>query len=129
MTVSIPVRGTRQVASFLRNRRERHVEKLMSPKGRNRLADSLERLLHNAETPHCGFSSQVPLQRHEILANRAVILELADELRSTQQPGRRGVELIEWLLTNGWSPLYSATAETSLETALKQARAALLLSG
>jgi hypothetical protein len=66
--------------------------------------------------------------RAEILAERDALLELAAELRDTRQDVNvRGVALVERLLTDGGSPLYTKNANETLDGAIRQARAALLL--
>jgi len=68
----------------------------------------------------------VPVQRREVLAARARIERLADDLL-TDDVQRRGVELVKELLTRGDSPLYTPSPEGELERAVRHAHAGLLL--
>jgi hypothetical protein len=100
---------------------------LTSPRFRAGLAASIRNLIDAAEEPRRGLSSAVPIQRREILDESGLLLELAADLESPDRLQPRGIALIERLLTNGDSPAYMFSPETSLREALGQARAALYL--
>jgi hypothetical protein len=106
----------------------RRAEQLRSPRNRRVLATSLERVIDAAEERPHPHSSAVPLRRAEILSERDALLGLAVELRDTShEVNVRGLALLERLLTDGDSPLYTATIDQTLDEAIRQARAALLL--
>ena len=60
-------------------------------------------------------------------ARRELLRELAHDLRHAELVYASGVALVRQLLRDGGSPLYVADTEGALDTAIKQARAALLL--
>ncbi len=80
-----------------------------------------------AEEPPAVLTSQVPLNRREILARRELFLELANDLRSPDPVSPRGVALIERLMTDSYSPCYASSRAGELSQALRHARAALHL--
>jgi hypothetical protein len=106
----------------------RRAEQLCSDRNRRVVARGLERVIEAAEEQPHPHSSAVPLRRAEILSERDALLGLAAELRDTsQEVNVGGVALVERLLTDGGSPLYTASADETLDGAIRQARAALLL--
>ena len=80
-----------------------------------------------ADEPRRGYSAAVPLQRHEIQRDRGFLVALAEDLRSDDELNPRGIALVEKLLTDGISPLYTSSPEGELHRALTHARAALHL--
>jgi hypothetical protein len=106
----------------------RRAEQLCSARNRRALARGLERVIDAAEERPHPYSSAVPLRRAAIVDSREGMLELAAELRDTNQDVNvRGIALVERLLTDGGSPLYMQKDEESLDGAISHARAALLL--
>lgn len=106
----------------------RRAEQLCSARNRRALARGLERVIDAAEERPHPYSSAVPLRRAAILDAREGMLELAAELRDTNQDVNvRGIALVERMLTDGGSPLYMQNDEESLGGAISHARAALLL--
>lgn len=105
----------------------RRARQLTSRRSRAGLAASIHNLLSAAEERPRGYSSTVPVQRREILAERPLLLEIADDLESQQDLKPRGIALVERLITDGNSPVYMSSPESSLHEALNQARAALHL--
>ena len=106
----------------------RRAEQLRSPRNRRILATSLEGVIDAAEEPPRPYSSSVPLRRAAILEERAGLIGLAAELRDTGTPVNvRGVALVDKLLSDGGSPLYTESPDETLEGAIGHARAALLL--
>jgi hypothetical protein len=106
----------------------RRAEQLCSARNRRALARGLERVIDAAEERPHPYSSAVPLRRAAIVDSREGMLELAAELRDTNQDlNVRGIALVERLLTDGGSPLYMQKDEESLDGAISHARAALLL--
>ena len=106
----------------------RRAQQLCSPRNRRVLARGLERVIDAAEERPQPYSSAVPLRRAAILDAREGMLELAAELRDTNQDVNvRGIALVESMLTDGGSPLYLQNDEENLDGAISHARAALLL--
>ncbi|MET0972533.1 MAG: hypothetical protein ABWY95_03835 [Thermoleophilaceae bacterium] len=106
----------------------RRAEQLCSARNRRALARGLERVIDAAEERPHPYSSAVPLRRAAVLEAREGMLELAAELRDTNQGVNvRGIALVERMLTDGGSPLYMQNDEESLGGAISHARAALLL--
>jgi hypothetical protein len=102
-------------------------EQLTSHRCRRALAASLHRTLREALEPPAPFTAAVPLQRREILEARDDIERLAQDLLAPGDMPARGVVLVQDLLTQGSSPLFTPGPEGQLERAVRQARAALLL--
>lgn len=132
----------------------RRAAQLTSSRHRRSLAVGIERALREAERPRRALSPAVPLQRHAILRARVPLARLAAELRgddpeslsgarpalSTGDPATgsiedmtdelfaaRGVALVQRLLTDGDSPLYTPYPSGELELAVRHANAALLM--
>lgn len=105
----------------------RRARQLSSARCRAGLAAGLRRMVEAAEEPRPVMTSQVPLNRREILAQRELFLELANDLRSPDPLSPRGVALVERLLTDSYSPCYASSREGELTQALRHARAALHL--
>ena len=106
----------------------RRAEQLCSARNRRALARGLERVIDAAEERPHPYSSAVPLRRAAVLEAREGMLELAAELRDTNQGVNvRGIALVERMLTDGGSALYMQNDEESLDGAISHARAALLL--
>ena len=103
---------------------------------RSNLAEALRRLLEVARERRISpFLAQLPLQVQEVLDTEPLILTLAAELEEDRAVNPRGVILADRLVRDGDSPLYwrsdvkvhpDAPVE-SVETAVRHARAALLL--
>ena len=68
----------------------------------------------------------MPLQRHEVLAARDEIDGLVKDLLAPGEVRARGVALVENLVTDGASPLYTAGPDGELERAVRGAHAALV---
>jgi hypothetical protein len=96
---------------------------LTSPSTRGELADGLDRLVASAQLPP---QRRRALPRHSsVLANSALLRELATMLRDTCPLYADGVAMVHSLLTDGTGPVYSAGDGRALEGALLRARAAL----
>lgn len=100
-----------------------------SPERKRRfLARGIFALMDEAEHPRRPFSAAVPVQRHAILRSRKQLLQLADALADTDEPvNDKGIELVEQLLRDGSSPVYSPLGEAALDQAVRHAHAALVL--
>jgi hypothetical protein len=105
----------------------RRARQLTSSRCRRGLAEGLRNVIDAADEPQRGYSAAVPLQRHEIQRERGFLVALAEDLRSDDELNPRGIALVEKLLTDGISPLYTSSPEGELHGALTHARAALHL--
>jgi hypothetical protein len=103
---------------------ERRARQLASARFRAGLAASIQNVIDAAEEPPRALSAAVPLRRRAILTERPLLLQLAEDLHSGDELKPRGIALVERLLTDGGSALYS---EGNLHEELGRARAALHL--
>ncbi|HEX5821045.1 MAG TPA: hypothetical protein VFY30_04685 [Solirubrobacterales bacterium] len=103
---------------------------------RSRLAKALRRMLATAGRRHpTRFGAELPLRVREVLETEPLILRLASELEREESVNARGVILAERLIRDGTSPIYwrcqaaveASPPELSIETAVRHARAALLM--
>ena len=110
--------------------------RLLDLRYRSKLAGALRRLLEVAERRRLSpFLAQLPLQVQDVLDTEPLILTLADELEEDRPISPRGVILADRLVRDGDSPIYwrsdvkvdSDAPVESVETAVRHARAALLL--
>jgi hypothetical protein len=100
---------------------------LSSPRFRAGLARSIRNVIDAAEEPARGPSAAVPLERRQILNERERLLQLAEDLESSDRLEPRGLALVERLLTDGNSPVYAPSIDGALRDSLRHARAALYL--
>jgi hypothetical protein len=105
----------------------RRARQLTSRRRRAGLAASIRNLLDVAEDGRRGFTAAVPIQRHDILRDRQLLLQLAADLESDDELQPRGIALVERLLIDGASPVYVDSPEGTLHGALVHAHAALYL--
>jgi hypothetical protein len=105
----------------------RRARQLTSRRCRKGLSQGIRNLIAAAEEPRHPYSAAAPLQRREILSERAFLLELADELAGEDELSARGIALVEALLTDGTSPIYTPSPDGALHAALTHARATLHL--
>jgi hypothetical protein len=105
----------------------RRARQLMSRRCRAGLAEGIRNVIEAAEEPRRGFSAAVPIQRGDILSEREFLVAIAEDLLSDDRLSPRGIALVDELLTDGISPLYTAGPEGDLHRALTHARAALHL--
>jgi hypothetical protein len=105
----------------------RRARQLTSQRRRAGLAASIRNLLDAAEEGPPGFTAAVPIQRHDVLRERELLLQIADDLESQDELKPRGLALVEGLLTDGGSPVYVDLGEGALHGALVHAHAALHL--
>jgi uncharacterized protein with von Willebrand factor type A (vWA) domain len=105
----------------------RRARQLTSRRTRTGLAASIRHLLDAAEARPRGFTSAVPIQRHEILSERQLLLQLAAALESPDELEARGLALVDRLLISGDSPVYVDRGDGALHGALVHAHAALYL--
>jgi hypothetical protein len=84
-------------------------------------------MVEAAEGPHPVLTSQAPLNRREILAERELFEELARDLDSDYELSARGIALVELLVADGCSACYAPSRDGELRSALRHARAALHL--
>jgi hypothetical protein len=105
----------------------RRARQLTSRRRRAGLAASIRGLLDTAEEGRRGFTAAVPIQRHDILRERQLLLQLAADLESEDELQPGGIALVERLLIDGASPVYVDGPEGALHGALVHAHAALYL--
>jgi hypothetical protein len=105
----------------------RRARQLTSRRIRAGLAAGIRRVVEEAEFPQCSYSAAVPVHRREVLRERGFMVAIAEDLLSDDELSPRGVALVEELLTDGNSPIYSPTYEGALHARLTHARAALHL--
>ena len=105
----------------------RRAGQLRSRRTRGNLAAGLRSVIEEAEQARRTFSSAVPVQRHAILDERGFLVALAEDLLSDDELSPRGIALVEELLRDGRSPLYSPSSDGDLHRSLTHARAALHL--
>jgi hypothetical protein len=106
----------------------RRARQLNSRRSRRSLAEGIRNLIAEAEEPQRGFSAAVPPNRRAIMAERDFLLALADDLSSDDGLSPRGIALIEQLLMDGGSPVYTTGSDGDLHRALIRARASLYVS-
>jgi hypothetical protein len=95
---------------------------------RRRLAAALERLADEAERPAQPFGAAVPIDRAAVSACRDQLLDTARTLEATSEPvNERGLDLLDGLVRDGASPVYTPLGNGALADAIRHARAALLL--
>ena len=96
---------------------------LTSPATRAELADGLDVILASAQSPPSRLRA---LPRHAaLLANASLLRELASVLRGPAPLYARGIAMVQRLLTDGTSPMYTSRDGVALELALRKARAAV----
>jgi hypothetical protein len=105
----------------------RRARQLTSRRTRTGLATCIRNLLDTAARPPRGFTSAVPIQRHRILREHQLLIQVAAALESEDELQPRGIALVEWLLVSGESPVYVDPGEGALHGALVHAHAALYL--
>ena len=105
----------------------RRARQLTSRRCRRGLAQGLRNLVEAAEHPSRGLPPAAPVERHQIIADRGFLLQLAVDLESDDQMNARGVALIEELLTSGDSPVFAPSPPGAVRDALTHAHAAMFL--
>lgn len=99
-------------------------ERLWSTRSRKQLADGLERAVAQAEAVPT-LTAAAPVAREDVCDERALMLEIARRLRSSDPVDPRGVLLVRRLLSDPASPLAPNAQGVSLQRALRDANAAL----
>jgi hypothetical protein len=93
---------------------------LRSPRHRRRLAAWVERLVREANAgPPPAFTVAVPIVREQILEARDSLLFLAYLLRYADRLQPRGVAMVQQLLADGGSVLYTDTARGAVELQIR----------
>jgi hypothetical protein len=99
--------------------------RLLEPGYRSEVAAALRKMLDDAEHARRIFmKAQVRLREPQIIAERSLIRDLADQLEAGGAVDPRGVILADRLIRDGDSPMFWPCNE-SIESAVKSARAAL----
>lgn len=95
---------------------------LRSPRHRRRLAAWVERLVREADRPsRPTFSVAVPLAREQVLEARESLLFLSYLLRHADRLRPRGVAMVQRLLSDGGSVLYTDTVRGAVELHVRSA--------
>ena len=103
---------------------ERRASELVSARNRKTLARSLRSIVREVEGRV--LPGPVPLNRHGILSELDSVRELETRLADLSRPvAPRGVLLVERLLTEPGSPIYSKEHGHELHSLLAEARVAL----
>jgi hypothetical protein len=94
---------------------------------RRRYADGLEHAVLAARRPAAPgtLTSAVPVQRREVLQERALLLELASLVREADDAPASAFDPVRRLLTAGDSPLYAPSGTGALQAAVLEAMLAL----
>jgi hypothetical protein len=101
-------------------------KQIVSPKCRELLADSVERVITAATRPLTRVSAAAPLRREEILDARPLLLTLAADLRAPGPVRAQGVALTRSMLIDVSSALYEPSETGALSDAVEDARRGLL---
>jgi hypothetical protein len=110
---------------------------VLGSRHRAQIARALRRMVEVARRGTWSpYVAQIPLRVPEVLENQELILTLARELEEEDSISPRGVILADRLVRDGTSPVYwrcqaameANPPEEDVETAVRHARAALLLS-
>jgi hypothetical protein len=116
-------RGTDPIASDELSLR---AGQLISARTRGRLACTLRGVVELADAPFDPVRLGSPaMRRAHVKANRELLLELADRVRSGVHLGVQGLAITSILVRDGVSPLYSKAANSSLEAYVNDALLAL----
>ena len=95
---------------------------LRSPSHRRRLAAWVERLVKDADAPpRPTFTVAVPLAREQVLEARDSLLFLAHLLRHADRLRPRGVAMVQRLLSDAGSVLYTDTVRGAVELEVRSA--------
>ena len=94
---------------------------LRSSRHRRRLAAAVERLVRHSDDPAGGVSAAVPVVREQVRQARDSLLSLAEALRQPEQVRPRGVALVERLLTDAGSVIYTDSARGAVELQVQAA--------
>jgi hypothetical protein len=99
-------------------------DQLTTPRHCRDLASALDRVADDAlRPPRPGLSSAIPVARDEIRVARPALLALSQRLRDHDNVGARGVALVEEMIHDGASALYTGRHPDDV---IAQAREALL---
>ena len=105
----------------------RRADQLRSILHRRELAAALLTLVEKAEGPTPAISAAVPIDRRSILAARSDMIALALDLGAADlEATPQGIALVQRLLCEGASPVYTPLGPAALTQALRDAHAALL---
>ena len=101
---------------------------LCSSRHRRRLAGSVERLARDSEIhSRMGLTSAVPIVREQVEEARDSLLRLAAVLREGEQVRPRGVAMVQRLLTDADSFVYTRSARGVVELQVQAAPRALAM--
>lgn len=100
---------------------QRRADRLVSAASRARLAAGLERVVTSVDTPKTPFTAAVSVRRRPVRGARRELMALAGDLRHMPAPRPRGVAMAERLITDPFSPLYTAASSEEVERAVREA--------
>jgi hypothetical protein len=104
----------------------KRAEQLCSPRHRRKLAAWIVRIADERDrNGYAGVSAAVPIVREQVAAARGSLLELAEVLRGAQPVRPRGVAIVQRLLSDGNSDMYTKTARGAVAIQVQAAMRAL----
>jgi hypothetical protein len=99
----------------------RRAARLVSPASRAALAAGIEGVVASVDKPKNPLSAAVPVRRRAVRGARHELMALAGDLRHMPTLRPRGVAMVERLMTDPYSPLYTATSGEEVVRAVRAA--------
>jgi hypothetical protein len=99
----------------------RRAARLITPACRGALASGLEGVVASVDKPKNPLSAAVPVRRRAVQGARRELMALAGDLRHLHAPRPRGVAMVERLITDPYSPLYTASSSEEVARAVRAA--------
>jgi hypothetical protein len=99
--------------------------RLLTPSARATVATGLEGVVATTRKPRSPFSAAVPIRRGAVRGARRELMALAGDLRHMRVVEARGVAMAQRLVTDPFSPLYTAASSDEVADAVHAAAAAL----
>jgi hypothetical protein len=99
--------------------------RLLTPAARVSVAMGLEDAVTTVRKPKTPFSAAVPIRRGAVRGTHRELMALAGDLRHMPVVDPRGVAMASALVTDPFSPLYTATSSDELAAAVHAASSAL----
>ena len=100
---------------------QQRAERLVTPAVRASLAAGQERVVATAIEPRAALSSAIPVRSEPVRGARHELMGLAGELRHMPDPRPRGVAMVERLLTEPSSALFTASSSDEVARAAHDA--------
>ena len=98
---------------------------LLARRKPERLADGLERAVRAVREPRDALTAVVPVQAGQVRTARALMLELADQLRCAEEVPPDVLRSVDRLLTDSCGPLFSPAPPGALHDRILDAILAL----